>query len=334
MRSPTLVVFKENSYYFFEDGARSDTLDLSTLNTTMYEWINAERFATFPQVTRGNIHQLLQTKKYLVLAVVKENKLQEVTTDMIEFRDMVESVIKKNRDKFHRWFQFGWVGSPDLANSIAMTVLPLPHLLVVNSTTNHHHIPEDDPSQLTPEAITIFLEQIHNQSVPAYGGNTWLVRVYRTYFEARTSLAEMWQGNPVLTAVLFGLPMGFLSLICYSICCADIMDADEEDEERGRTTSLHILNSLDYPCVWCALVVTDRNLRTAASFPRGVLILGSVYVFFPSRSSRHRAGETGSWFPTSKSGSGSAYLEEDQQIWCLRSTGQQCVLYTETSGNL
>nr|CAD7429627.1 unnamed protein product [Timema monikensis] len=243
MRSPTLFVFKENAYYLFEDGARSNTLDLSTLNTTMYEWINAERFATFPQVTRGNIHQLLQTKKYLVLAVVKENKLQEVTTDMIEFRDMVESVIKKNRDKFHRWFQFGWVGSPDLANSIAMTVLPLPHLLVVNSTTNHHHIPEDDPSQLTPEAITIFLEQIHNQSVPAYGGNTWLVRVYRTYFEARTSLAEMWQGNPVLTAVLFGLPMGFLSLICYSICCADIMDADEEDEAPFSQPPLHL--SLD-----------------------------------------------------------------------------------------
>nr|CAD7260738.1 unnamed protein product [Timema shepardi] len=317
MRSPTLFVFKENSYYFFEDGARSDTLDLSTLNTTMYEWINAERFATFPQVTRGNIHQLLQTKKYLVLAVVKENKLQEVTTDMIEFRDMVESVIKKNRDKFHSfildryagvqvsgvypgggggwlggsqgytrggwvvctlegvgggwvvhkriqgvagWFTrvykellglvhtlgvFGWVGSPDLANSIAMTVLPLPHLLVVNSTTNHHHIPEDDPSQLTPEAITIFLEQIHNQSVPAYGGNTWLVRVYRTYFEARTSLAEMWQGNPVLTAVLFGLPMGFLSLICYSICCADIMDADEEDEgEWGdNIAATHLKNN-------------------------------------------------------------------------------------------
>ena len=40
----------------------------------------------------------------------------------------------------------------------------------------------------------------------------------------------MWQGNPVLTAVLFGLPLGFLSLICYSICCADIMDADEEEE--------------------------------------------------------------------------------------------------------
>lgn len=40
----------------------------------------------------------------------------------------------------------------------------------------------------------------------------------------------MWKGNPVLTAVLFGLPLGFLSLICYSICCADIMDADDEEE--------------------------------------------------------------------------------------------------------
>lgn len=40
----------------------------------------------------------------------------------------------------------------------------------------------------------------------------------------------MWQGNPVLTTVLFGLPLGFLSLICYSICCSDIMDADDEEE--------------------------------------------------------------------------------------------------------
>jgi hypothetical protein len=44
----------------------------------------------------------------------------------------------------------------------------------------------------------------------------------------------MWRGNPVLTAVLFGLPLGFLSLICYSICCADIMDADDEDEEGNH----------------------------------------------------------------------------------------------------
>lgn len=64
----------------------------------------------------------------------------------------------------------------------------------------------------------------------AYGGNSFLVKLYRTYFEARTSLGDMWRGNPVLTTVLFGLPLGFFSLILYSICCADILDADEEEE--------------------------------------------------------------------------------------------------------
>lgn len=66
----------------------------------------------------------------------------------------------------------------------------------------------------------------------ACGGNSLAVRLYRTYFEARSSLADMWRGNPVLTTVLFGLPLGFLSLILYSICCADILDA--EDDEDGK----------------------------------------------------------------------------------------------------
>lgn len=67
-----------------------------------------------------------------------------------------------------------------------------------------------------------------------FGGNTWWVRLYRIYFEGKTSLSDMWQGNPVLTSVLFGLPLGFLSLICYSICCSDIMDADDEEEGNYR----------------------------------------------------------------------------------------------------
>lgn len=51
----------------------------------------------------------------------------------------------------------------------------------------------------------------------------------------------MWSGNPVLTTVLFGLPLGFLSLILYSICCSDILDA--EDDEEGRCLKpTHIYN--------------------------------------------------------------------------------------------
>lgn len=71
--------------------------------------------------------------------------------------------------------------------------------------------------------VTVFL------LCQTYGGDSWPIRIYRAYYNAKTSLEDMWQGNPVLTSVLFGLPLGFLSLICYSIWCSDILDADEEE---------------------------------------------------------------------------------------------------------
>lgn len=106
----------------------------------------------------------------------------------------------------------------------------MPSIIVVDSATYYHYVPDDDPAELTADIVTHFLHQILNQSARAYGGDTFFHRIYRMYYEATTSLVEMWQGNPVLTAVLFGLPLGFLSLICYSICCADILDANEDEE--------------------------------------------------------------------------------------------------------
>jgi len=163
--------------------------DTKQVNETLYKWVNAERFPTFPKVTRGNLNQLFLTNKNLVLAVVEENQLEEVAPDMLEFRDMVESVIKNKRHKYHEYvvifvrqhfetssenksschfshFQFGWIGSPSLVNSIAMMTLPIPSLLVINTTTNHHHIPEDETEKLTPYVIELFLEQIRNESAP------------------------------------------------------------------------------------------------------------------------------------------------------------------------
>ena len=36
---------------------------------------------------------------------------------------------------FRQHFQFGWTGSTDIANSVAMETLALPNLLVVNATS-------------------------------------------------------------------------------------------------------------------------------------------------------------------------------------------------------
>lgn len=219
----------------------------------LYTWVAQERFPLFVKVTRGKFHNLLSTKKLVVIAVLEENKIGELTPEMEEFRDMLHSVIQRDEDgerKYRVKFQFGYTGTPELANSVAMETLSLPNLIVVNSTTYQHHLPDDDPSQLTPEAIKIFLDEVLDGSAPVYGGSTYTMRyaqsrfehevtlihnvfcrLYRAYYEAKSSFIEMWRGNPALTAVLFGLPMGFFSLICYSICCADIMDAEEEDDD-------------------------------------------------------------------------------------------------------
>jgi len=79
------------------------------VNETVFQWVNVERFTLFPKVTRFNIHQLLKTNKYLVLAVVQEDKLNQIATHELEFRDMVEGVIRKHRARYHEKFQFGWV---------------------------------------------------------------------------------------------------------------------------------------------------------------------------------------------------------------------------------
>lgn len=119
---PALFVYKENSHYNFTgkliERKRNDHYllyqcliqsvghnlsDMGQVNETLYKWVNAERFPTFPKVTRGNINQLFLTNKNLVLAVVEENQLEELAPDMLKFKNMVESVIKNKRNKYHEY---------------------------------------------------------------------------------------------------------------------------------------------------------------------------------------------------------------------------------------
>jgi thioredoxin domain-containing protein 10 len=232
--SPVVLVYKESTHYIFPLSDAFDAVDPSALNASMHTWIVQEKFLTFPRVTRENLHQLRQTRKFLVIAVVEENRLAELETHEQEFRDMVEQLVRTKRSKFHDRFQFGWTGVPDLAHTIAMQHLPTPHLLVLNSTTNHHHVPDDDPLQMTPEAIEVFLETIANQTATVYGGDHYSVRVYRAFFETRRILREMWKGNPILCFILFVVPFGFFMIILYSIFCADIMDAEDGDDDHEK----------------------------------------------------------------------------------------------------
>jgi len=247
-KDPAVYVFKDDQFFSFEEDllleraerdleepttviSEIDEEPLSIENSSLSAWITRERFPVFVKITRGRFGNVLATKKLIVMAVLEENKLEKITPEMEEFREMMQKLVTSNRDKYHNKFQFGWTGIPDLANSVAMEHLEIPSLLVINSTTFQHHIPQDESSHLTPEAVELFLDAVLSGDAPSYGGNSWTVRLYRAYYEASSSMIGMWKGNPVLTAVLLGLPLGFLSLIFYSICCADIMDAEEEEDE-------------------------------------------------------------------------------------------------------
>ncbi|XP_073842360.1 thioredoxin-related transmembrane protein 3 [Musca autumnalis] len=228
---PAVIVYKEEQHHFYPHAHKAHEMDADLVNETIHQFVNVERFVAFPKITRFNINQLLKTKKYLVVAVVEEDKLNQIATHELEFRDMVENVIRKHRDRYHDKFQFGWIGDPSIAHSIIMDEMPTPHIIVINSTTQEHYLPDDDPMQMTPQALHIFLESIHNESATALGGDTYFVRLNRALFEGKKALFEMWRGNPVLTSVIFGLPLGFLSLILYSIFCGDCLVTEEEEEE-------------------------------------------------------------------------------------------------------
>lgn len=106
---PAVIVYKEEQHYFYQHAHVAHKMDVDFINETIHHWVNVERFISFPKITRFNFNQLLKTKKLLVLVVVEEDKLNQITTHELEFRDMVEGVIRKHRDRYHDKFQFGWV---------------------------------------------------------------------------------------------------------------------------------------------------------------------------------------------------------------------------------
>lgn len=80
----------------------------------------------------------------------------------------------------------------------------------------------------------------------ARGGDTYMHRFLRLCFDAITTLLSMYQGNPVLTLLLFGLPGSFLAIIVYMTCCSDFIDAKDEEEEELLDEDEQELGSLAF----------------------------------------------------------------------------------------
>ena len=58
-------------------------------------------------------------------------------------------------------------------------IFQIPHLIVINTTSYQHHLPDDEPIRMTPEAVTLFLDSILEGEASVYGGSSYTVRLYR-----------------------------------------------------------------------------------------------------------------------------------------------------------
>lgn len=225
-----VVVYKDNVEIEF-------TGELDTLT----DWVTRERWPGFLQATASNLAEMGASGKLIVLIVSSESQKFNTTSPIRDFHKIAEETSNELRKHPALWnrFQFAWLDGPDLASQIQMATVSDSHLFVFNYTSYEYYLSEDEPSQMTIKSILTFLEQtadaIDKGTIIAFGGRHLTTRMKRMAFELYWNVAQMFATQPLLSSCLFGVPIAFLSIICYSICSADFtVDRDEfygdEDE--------------------------------------------------------------------------------------------------------
>lgn len=240
-----VVVLKDNvEIEFKEDKER------------LAEWVTRERWPGFVHATASNLAEIGGSGKLVVLVVSSESQKFNNTSPVRDFHKVAEDASKELRQHSSLWnrFQFAWLDGSDLASQIQMAAVSEPHLFVFNYTSYEYYLSEDEPSQMTVKSILTFLERtadgIDKSTIVAFGGRHLLTRMKRMVFELYWNIAQMFATQPLLSSCLFGVPIAFLSIICYSICSADFtvdrdefygdeLDEEEEEPELPETDDDH-----------------------------------------------------------------------------------------------
>jgi thioredoxin domain-containing protein 10 len=100
--TPSILVYKDRKFHMYQTGdpvALENRLPLESEETTaepdvvqlhlpglddLRHWINHERFPSMVKITPGNFHQVLKTQKYIVIAVLEEDKVGRMSKVMRE----------------------------------------------------------------------------------------------------------------------------------------------------------------------------------------------------------------------------------------------------------
>ncbi|KAF7658536.1 hypothetical protein LDENG_00011640 [Lucifuga dentata] len=231
---PAVVVFKDGSYFTYdeyEDGSLSS-------------WVNKERFQGYLQLDGFTLYELGETGKLVAIAIIDE---KDPTGESSRLKTSIQRVAKEYRDQFNRDFQFGHMDGNEYINSLIMGEVTVPSVIILNTSNEQYFLPTE-PIE-TMEQLVQFINSVLNGSAQAYGGDSFIQRIKRVAFDARSTIMSVFRSSPVLGCFLFGLPLGVISLMCYGICTVEsddgsddtdllkregLTDEEEEEEEERR----------------------------------------------------------------------------------------------------
>uniref|UniRef100_L7MMZ5 UNC-74 n=2 Tax=Oesophagostomum dentatum TaxID=61180 RepID=L7MMZ5_OESDE len=227
-----IAVFKDDSFFPYHGTVEG-----------LKRWIMAERWSLMPRATPTNIAEIGTNGKLTVLVVCTELDRLNQTSPIGIFCEMARGAAEELRKNEYLWsrFQFAWLDGPEIAMNIVMGNMDPPNILVFNYSTYEYYLSDDEPEKMTKASIVTWLnhlaDALEKKVAVGHGGRSWPTRIKRMIYELYTNVAQMFSTQPLLSSCLFGVPIAFLSIICYSICSADFtvdreeFYPDDEDED-------------------------------------------------------------------------------------------------------
>lgn len=230
------VNFAFNSIYCVKTSLRNSAV-LKRYNPEalqLNDWIRLERFPKFMRIGMSNLHYLLNTNKILAIALVEESKAGRFGSKQErEYYEHLEQLA--NSYPHQDQFVFGWTNQLDMINSIAIqTIDPIPNYIFINSSTMSFYLYDGQNEDKLEDQLTRILDAfvVGQPILAVQGGNSYLDRFKRLGYDGFVAVSLMFESNPILTVVLFGLPITFFSIIIYCSCCSDMLDGKDFDDEE------------------------------------------------------------------------------------------------------
>ncbi|CAF1143487.1 unnamed protein product [Adineta ricciae] len=223
-----IFAIKNEGFYLYKPEEYNNSID---------EFIIKEKVATFPQVSSGNIHDLIVTKRLVIIYAFKDqHEVAAQKQKRNELKGQMRSYVMKHLPTLRETFQFSWSNDLDLLSNIAVWTLDEPLIFLYDSSVHKYGIYPlssmmDSNIQLEP--ILDYLIKNHSEIVQ-YSGDTWSKRLFRPFWEIYRTVISMFIEAPFISLLIIGIPTAVISLICYCLCCSSSNDNSTNKSKNSK----------------------------------------------------------------------------------------------------